>query len=78
MLPLLPHSTMGEASSCLLQSSSRRRKRRKGTGRSPVQDSIQLGSDASQATASIEPLASLIRLSIISSLQRDLLRDGAR
>ena len=30
----------------------------------------QLGSDASRVTASIEPLASLIRLSIISSLQR--------
>jgi len=32
-------------------------------------DFIQLGSDASRVTASIEPLASLIRLSIISSLQ---------
>ena len=32
-------------------------------------DSIQLGQDDSRATASIEPLASLIRLSIISKLQ---------
>ena len=34
-----------------------------------VYDSIRQGSDANRATASIEPLASLIRLSIISSLQ---------
>ena len=40
-------------------------------------DFIQLGSDASRVTASIEPLASLIRLSIISSLQGSLANGAA-